>query len=187
MLATNLNTSLDFFFFLERWLVFSRKADLFRNAIFSFQNLESYSRLKIWDRNLHSWAQSEEESLFKEESISLRSEPVSTLKLIQSNSLQPTVETQGPLAREWRGLGSGPHPVTGSLSDLAKVCPSLASVSLLELAQNLLGPGQIKRSKAPLARNGECLKWRIFKGRAGLFLTWGEMAVFRLAVHLWNW
>ena len=46
------------------------------------------------------------------------------------------------------------------------LCPSLASVSLLELAQNLLSPGQIKRSKALLARNGECPKWRVFKGRA---------------------
>ena len=43
MLATNLNTSLEFFlffFFLECWLVCSQKADLFWNAIFSFQNLE---------------------------------------------------------------------------------------------------------------------------------------------------
>ena len=47
MLATNLNTSLEFFlFFLECWLAGSGKADLFWNAIFSFQNLESYSWLK---------------------------------------------------------------------------------------------------------------------------------------------
>lgn len=39
--------------------------------------------------------------LFKEDSISLRSEPASTFKLIQSDYLQPAVET-GALAREWR-------------------------------------------------------------------------------------